>query len=160
MDDFVRQWNCLVCDRNVTVIGRRKMLGVRERATSLCIHGGDFSSVIFLDFNENNFETEYGHPLRATIGTRSIFYDFDSKDKTFWGTKESFNGEDYTLKPDNPDDNTIYTYNLYLGQVWSGSKCPCAWYYLAVYGKVMTEQEAQFEIEKLEKIWSNRLNNN
>lgn len=163
VDDSCIEYNNLKCDRNVTVIGKRKLTTdeYNEFQSSLNIHiSVDLSPIIFLDYYESGFESAHGYKMVVIFGDYDLYYNNDTDPHTFWATKDSFNGEKYVNKRTNLEDGKKYNYNIYLGRVWSGPVSACAWYYLAVYDKVMTEQEAQFEIEKLEKIWSNRLNNN
>lgn len=163
VDDSCVACNKLKCDRNVTVIGKRKLTTdeYNEWQNSLNIHvDQNIVPIIFLDYFESGFESAYGYKMIVRFGCYDLYYNNDTDPHTFWATKDLFNGEKYVNKPTNLEDGKKYNYNIYLGKVWSGSMSACAWYYLAVYDKVMTEQEAQFEIEKLEKIWSNRLNNN
>jgi len=163
VDDYCVRGNVLTCDRNVTVIGKRKLTTdeYNQWQCSLNIHvGSDYIPIIYLDYYESSFESAYGYKMKSIFGDYELYYNNDTDPHTFWATKDLFNGEKYVNKATNLEDGKKYNYNIYLGRVWSGIKSACAWYYLAVYDKVMTEQEAQFEIEKLEKIWSNRLNNN
>lgn len=163
VDDYCVAWNKLSCDRNVTVIGKRKLTTdeYNQWQNSLNIYiSSDLPSIIFLDYYETTFESTHGYKMKVAFGDYELYYNNDTDPHTFWATKDFFNGEKYVNKLLNLENGTKYNYNIYLGKVWSGAVSACAWYYLAVYDKVMTEQEAQFEIEKLEKIWSNRLNNN
>lgn len=163
VDDDCVAYNKLTCDRNVTVIGKRKLTTdeYNQWQNSLNIHiAADLIPIIFLDYYESGFESAYGYKMKARFGDYELYYNNDTDPHTFWATKDLFNGKKYVNKNSNLENGKKYRYNIYLGRVWSGAISACAWYYLAVYDKVMTEQEAQFEIEKLEKIWSNRLNNN
>lgn len=163
VDDNCVAYNKLTCDRNVTVIGKRKLTTdeYNQWQNSLNIQiNKDNIPIIFLDYYESGFESAYGYKMMVRFGDYDLYYNNDTDPHTFWATKDLFNGEKYVNKATNLENGKKYNYNIYLGRVWSGSVSACAWYYLAVYDKVMTEQEAQFEIEKLEKIWSNRLNNN
>ena len=163
VDDYCVAGNKLTCDRNVTVIGKRRLTSAEYHLwqTSLNIHTyGDRPYILYLDYYPHLPESTNGHKLKCVFGDYEYNYDNDTEPHSFWATKDAFNGQAYTNKVFDFEDGLKYNYNIYLGRVWSGAAAPCEWYYFAIYDKVMTQKEAQAEIEKLEKIWSNRLNNN
>ena len=162
VDDSCAALDKLACDRNVTVIGKRRLTSAEynQWQTSLNIHiDNSLPNILYLDYYEDTFEPANGHKLKCIFGDYEYYYDNDTEPHSFWATKDAFNGQAYNNKVYNSENGLKYSYNIYLGSVWSGAVAQCEWYYFAIYDKVMTEKEAQAEIKKLEKIWSNRKNN-
>ena len=162
VDDSCAALDKLACDRNVTVIGKRRLTSAEynQWQTSLNIHiDNSLPNILYLDYYEDTFESANGHKLKCVFGDYEYYYDNDTEPHSFWATKDAFNGQAYNNKVYNFENGLKYSYNIYLGSVWSGAVAQCEWYYFAIYDKVMTEKEAQAEIKKLEKIWSNRKNN-
>lgn len=160
-DDYCVAQNKLACDRNVTVIGKRRLTSAEYNLwqTSLNIHiGNSLPNILYLDYYPHTAESVNGHKLKCVFGDYEYYYDNDTEPHSFWATKDAFNGQAYN-KVGNFENGLKYDYSIYLGRVWSGVVAQCEWYYFAIYDKVMTEKEAQAETKKLEKIWSNRKNN-
>ena len=162
VDDSCAALDKLACDRNVTVIGKRRLTSAEynQWQTSLNIHiDNSLPNILYLDYYEDTFESANGHKLKCVFGDYEYYYDNDTEPHSFWATKDAFNGQAYNNKVYNFENGLKYNYSIYLGRVWSRPVAQCEWYYFAIYDKVMTEKEAQAEIKKLEKIWSNRKNN-
>ena len=162
VDDSCAALDKLACDRNVTVIGKRRLTSAEynQWQNSLNIHiDNSLPNILYLDYYEDTFESANGHKLKCIFGDYEYYYDNDTEPHSFWATKDAFNGQAYNNKVYNFENGLKYNYSIYLGRVWSRAVAQCEWYYFAIYDKVMTEKEAQAEIKKLEKIWSNRKNN-
>lgn len=144
-----------------TIIVKRNIIGLYNfAAVASKFVDGNTNGAFLFEINYNNGLSELPDSAFSFSNAKEKGHTKYKKDKVpdliSWQTKNSYNG--YPIGSDNLTDGKCFSVGCLRAGI-NNSYIDGKIYWVALYSVSLTESEIQKEIQKLEKLWSNRLNN-
>ena len=153
VDDYLKSKNIFKEPlTDFTVICRREILKYRQWSIFARDSGTYPTSVsaFFFGYLDMPSYPPTGEAVNS-FSTINVL-DIDTAESVSYMTPTNYNGMEINRGTRNSECHDL--------TITPDGKVACKIKYFALYNKSLTEEQIQSEIEKLEKIWSNRLNNN
>lgn len=144
-----------------TIIVKRNIISLYNfAAVASKFVDGNTNGAFLFEINYNNWLSELPNSAFSFSNAKEKGHTEYKKDKVpdliSWQTKNSYNG--YPIGSDNLTDGKCFSVGCLRSGI-NNSYIDGKIYWVALYSVSLTESEIQKEIQKLEKLWSNRLNN-